>query len=102
MSMSIMMRNPVRMVLGLCETVYEYNDLSAAVEREAGLVLLCESYWGVEARREIENAVDKINGVKSQMDLDRWVRKMLYEQRQMKYGGCDDRKKKYGRSWWRG
>ena len=89
------------MVLGLCGTVYGYDDLSVAVEREARLVLLGGSYWTVGARREIEDAVDKINGVKSQMDLDRWVRKMLYEQRQMKYGGCDD-KKKYGRRWWRG
>ena len=85
------------MVLGLRENGYGYNDLSVAVEREARLVLLGESYWTAGARREIEDAVDEINGVKSQMDLDRWVRKMLYEQRQMKYSERDE-KKKYGRS----
>ena len=97
MIMSIVMRNPVRMVLGLCETVYEYNDLKVA-EREAGLVLLCESYLKAEARREIEDAISEVSGVKRRTSLDRWVRKMLSEQRRMRYGGCDERKKNYVRS----
>ena len=65
---------------------YLYNDLSAAVEREAGLVLFCESYLRAEARREIEDAISEVSGVKRRTSLDRWVRKMLSEQRRMEYG----------------
>ena len=68
-------------------------------EREAGLALLCENYLKAEARREIVDAISEAKGDKKLTSLDKWVEKMLYEQRQMKYGGDNKRKGGYKRDW---
>ena len=75
-----------------------YYELEV-VEREAGLALLCESYLKAEARREIADAISEARGDKKLTSLDRWVEKMLYEQRRMKYGRDDKRKGGYERDW---
>ena len=65
-----------------------YYELGTA-EREAGLALLCKSYLKAEARREIADAISEAGGVERLTSLDRQVRKMLFEQRRMKYAGDD-------------
>ena len=65
-----------------------YDELRTA-EREAGLALLCKSYLKAEASREIADAISEAGGVERLTSLDRQVRKMLFEQRRMKYAGDD-------------
>ena len=74
------------MVVVMMMAAYLYYDLSTAVEREVGLLLSGESYWKAEARREIEDAVSEVSDVKKMTSLDRWVRKMLGEQKKRGYG----------------
>ena len=64
---------------------YLGNDLYMA-ETETELSMLSGAYWQVQAKREIEDAIVEVRGDKRISSLDIWVRKMLLEQEQMRYG----------------
>ena len=84
---------------------YSGNVLYMA-ERETGLAMLGEAYWQVQAKTEIEDAISEAKGHKKTSSLDIWVRKMLLEQEQMRYGRRWRRNRKHRRTregaggWW--
>jgi len=83
--------------------IYSYND-SRVVDREIRWLILGESYWKEQTRREIDHAISEVRNNKHQADLETWVRKILWEQRRMKYGGSwpRGRYRKFPKRWIRG
>ena len=58
---------------------YQYDE--SRLDKEIGWLKLRENYWGEEARKEIENAINEAKVKKQQPSLESWIRDMLQEQR---------------------
>ena len=73
------------------------GNTSCMVERETELSMLGAVYWQVQAKREIEDAIAEAKGDENVSSQDSWVRKILLEQQQMRYGRRWRRNPRYRR-----